>query len=132
MIEFFMPMVIPTITYQEKKMGVNKAGKPFTYEQAELKDARQKFEAYLSQHKPATKLQGAVRLTVKWCFKITGQHMHGEYKTTKPDCSNLIKLLEDCMTAVGFWQDDAQVASELNEKFWSRTQGIYIKIEEVK
>lgn len=51
--------------------------------------------------------------------------------TTKPDTDNLQKLLKDCMTKLGYWQDDAQVASEIVEKFWADTVGIYIKIEEL-
>jgi Holliday junction resolvase RusA-like endonuclease len=38
------------------------------------------------------------------------------------------------MTAVGFWKDDALVASEISEKFWAVDNlhtGIYIRIEEL-
>ncbi|MCK3937262.1 RusA family crossover junction endodeoxyribonuclease, partial [Streptococcus suis] len=70
-----------------------------------------------------------IRLTVKWLFPRTKKSQHGQYKTTKPDTDNLQKLLKDCMTAVGFWEDDAQVASEVVEKFWSDQVGIYIKVE---
>lgn len=35
------------------------------------------------------------------------------------------------MTHVGFWQDDAQVASEIVEKFWAVTPGIYIAVREL-
>jgi len=35
------------------------------------------------------------------------------------------------MTKLEFWGDDAQVASEITEKFWSDRQGIYVKIEKV-
>ncbi|HFU9554316.1 TPA: RusA family crossover junction endodeoxyribonuclease, partial [Streptococcus agalactiae] len=31
----------------------------------------------------------------------------------------------------GFWNDDAQVASEIIEKFWADTVGIYVKVEEL-
>lgn len=33
---------------------------------------------------------------------------------------------KDVMTELGFWTDDAQVASELCEKFWAEIPGIYI------
>jgi len=36
------------------------------------------------------------------------------------------------MTTVGFWKDDAQVTSEIAEKFWAEKPGIYIKIEELE
>lgn len=128
--EFFLPMIPPTKTHQEKKVTV-KNGKPKFYEPTELKAVRAKFEAHLAQHIPNQKYVGAVRLITKWCFPITatGKHANGEYKITKPDTDNMIKLLKDCMTKLGFWKDDAQVASEITEKFWSDIPGIYIVIE---
>ena len=33
------------------------------------------------------------------------------------------------MTDCHYWKDDAQVASEIIEKFWAACSGIYIKIE---
>lgn len=80
---------------------------------------------------PEKKYTGGVRLIVKWLFPITGKHQDGEYKTTKPDTDNLQKMLKDCMTKLGYWTDDALVASEIIEKFWAAQPGIYIKIEEV-
>ncbi len=56
---------------------------------------------------------------------------NGQYKHTKPDTDNLQKLLKDCMTELGFWKDDALVASELVQKFWGEKTGIYINIEEL-
>ncbi len=35
------------------------------------------------------------------------------------------------MTELGYWQDDALVASEIAEKFWADTVGIYIKVEQL-
>lgn len=126
--EFFMPMIPPTVTHQEKKIS-GKGSKPVVYETAELKDARAKFMAHLGQHKPIVRYEGGIRLVVKWLFPIKGDHIDGEYKLTKPDTDNLIKLLKDCMTKCGYWKDDALVASEINEKFWAAHPGIYIKVE---
>jgi Holliday junction resolvase RusA-like endonuclease len=106
----------PTVTHQEKAVHVVN-GKPVTYEPAELKVARSKLNAHLARHVPPKMYTGAVRLVTKWCFPITGRHTDGEYKTTKPDTDNLQKLLNDVMTEVGFWKDDALVASEIIEKF---------------
>ncbi|WP_105144567.1 RusA family crossover junction endodeoxyribonuclease [Streptococcus suis] len=129
MLEFFLPMKkIPTVTHQQKQVRVVK-GKPQFYEPEKLADARAKYEALLARHVPPDKLHGPIRLTVKWLFPRTKKSKHGQYKITKPDTDNLQKLLKDCMTAVGFWEDDAQVASEVVEKFWSDQVGIYIKVE---
>nr|DAN07947.1 MAG TPA: Endodeoxyribonuclease RusA [Caudoviricetes sp.] len=128
-LEFFMPMVPPTITHQEKQVRVVH-GKPMFYEPAELKVARTKLTDSISRFRPATPYKGGVRLVVKWCFP-RGRHPDGSYRTTKPDTDNLQKLLKDCMTACGFWKDDALVASEIVEKFWAQVPGIYIRVEEL-
>lgn len=130
-ISFFLPMIPPTVTHQEKAWTVIN-GKPVPYEPAELKVARSKLEAHLAKHIPVHGMRGAVMLAVKWCFPITGKHEDGEWKTTRPDTDNLQKMLKDCMTRLGFWKDDAQVASEIVEKFWAKIPGIYIAAEELE
>lgn len=128
-IEFFMAMVPPTTTHQEKQVSIVN-GKPVFYEPQELKAARQKLMAHLTKYKPEKKYECGIRLLVKWCFP-RGKHKDGEYRITKPDTDNLQKLLKDCMTECGYWKDDALVSSEIVEKFWAEVPGIYIRIEEL-
>lgn len=128
--EFFMPMVPPTKTHQEKKVRVVN-GKPVLYEPAELKAARAKLEAHLAKHIPEKKYTGAIRVMVKWLFPIPegSKHYDGEWKTTKPDLDNASKLLMDVMTHLSFWSDDCLVASLVVEKFYSKIPGIYVCIK---
>lgn len=128
-ISFFIPMLPPTITHQEKQVRVVN-GKPIFYEPQELKAARAKLAAHLAKYAPAHKFTGPIRLVTKWCFP-RGKHKNGEYKATKPDTDNLQKLLKDVMTDLGYWKDDALVASEIIEKFWAEIPGIYISISEL-
>ncbi len=130
MIEFFMPMIPPTVTAQEKKVHVIN-GKPIIYDTPEINKAKTKLIGHLGNHKPPQPITAACRLIVKWCFQVTGKHYDGEYKYTKPDTDNLNKALKDCMTACGYWKDDALVVSEIIEKFWAERPGIYIRIEEL-
>lgn len=125
-LEFFLPMIPPTVTHQEKNVHVVK-GKPVFYEPDGLKAARAKLRAHLAQHRPGKPMEGALQMIVKWCFP-RGAHGDGEYRTTKPDTDNLDKLLKDVMTGLGYWKDDAQVASEICEKFWAAVPGIYVKV----
>ena len=130
MIEFFVAMKnVLTTTHQMKQ--VNFKNKTI-YEPPELKAARSTLMAHVGQFSIGEPLTGPLRLTVKWLFPITGKHHDGQYKDTKPDTDNLNKLLKDCMTDLRFWKDDAQVASEIIEKFWSEKTGIYIRIEELE
>lgn len=131
MIEFFIPLKkVPTVTQQQHRITVRN-GKPIVYDSPELKAARQLFTDHLAKHTPNQMFTGSVRLITKWCFPITGKHYDGEYKYTKPDTDNLLKLFKDCLTATKFWKDDALVVSEITEKFWSSIPGIYVRIEEL-
>ena len=126
--EFFLHIIPPEKTHQQKKVTVVN-GKPIFYEPPELKAVRQKLQAHLSKHVPEKKYTGAIRLITKWCFEVKGNHVNGEYKTSKPDTDNMVKLLKDVMTDLGYWTDDALVASEIIEKFWADIPGIFISIE---
>ena len=96
---FFLSMIPPTVTHQEKRWHVVD-GKPKSYESAELKNTRAKLRDHLAAHRPAAPMTGGVRLVVKWCFP-RGAHKDGEYRITKPDTDNLQKLLKDVMTELG-------------------------------
>lgn len=129
--QFFMAMIPPTVTAQEHQVTVRK-GRPVFYDTPEIKNAKDKLVAHLAQHKPSEPYAVGIRLIVKWLFPKGSRHKDGEYRITKPDTDNLQKLLKDCMTQTGFWKDDALVASEIVEKFWSDIPGIYIHIEELE
>ena len=60
-----------------------------------------------------------VRLVVKRCCCPAEGRPDGSWRTSKPDTDNLEKALKDEMTRLHFWHDDAQVCSEIVEKFSS-------------
>lgn len=62
--EFFLAIVPPTKTHQEKQVRVVN-GKPVFYEPAELLAVRQKLEAHLAKYVPEEKYTGPVRLMTK-------------------------------------------------------------------
>lgn len=129
MIQFFEPMKIPSITQQEHRIGVTKTGKKYIYEQQELKNARALIRAHMARHKPEAPLEGPIELNVMWIYQ-SDEHEEGEFKITKPDTDNLVKMLKDELTRLGFWMDDAQVCREGLQKIWSRNvEGIMILIE---
>ena len=129
---FFIAMNPPTSTAQMRKVRVVK-GKPVFYDPPAVKEARNLLLAHLNLHKPKMPMLGAVMLKVLWLFPKGSKHKNGEWRSTKPDTDNLQKLLKDCMTQLGFWKDDAQVAREVAEKRWSDEPcGIYIEVEELE
>lgn len=131
--QFFVPMIIPTVTDQEHRIGVNKANKGYIYKDEKLKAARMKLKDSIAAcNTPSNMISGKpIRLMVKWLFPIKGKHFDGEYKISKPDTDNLMKMLKDVMTELHFWKDDALVASEISEKFYAEKPGIFIVIQEL-
>lgn len=130
---FFMRFDPPTVTAQERRVGINRStGKPYLYDTAELRAAKNNLAWHLRMHKPAKPFTGPLRLYVRWQFDCgRNSHRDGEWRKTRPDTDNLNKALKDQMTRVGFWRDDAQVVREEIEKIWSLNPGIYIEVEQV-
>ncbi|QUY65113.1 RusA family crossover junction endodeoxyribonuclease [Helcococcus kunzii] len=133
-IEFFIPLKkVPSITAQQKRVTWNhKKNKPIFYDSEKLKDVKEMFRAHTFKYAPKKPFTGPIRLVVKWCYKTKDLKKIGTLKITKPDTDNLIKALKDSMTLVGYWKDDAQVASEINEKYWDYISGVYIYIQKVE
>ena len=136
MIAFFLSMEPPTITQQEHAFKIVN-GRVVVYDPPRLRDARQKFMALLDRQRKSIEghelifpIEGPVRLITKWIWpKGDLPCPDGTWKDTRPDTDNIIKLFKDCMTRTGWWTDDAQVASEITEKFWGEVPGIYVKVE---
>ena len=134
--QFFIPMQPPTTTHNAKQLhAYMKGGQPHAvlHDSPELKAARAKLHAYLAPHAPKAPIPAGqpVRLLVKWCFPTEGKRRSGEWRTSKPDTDNLEKALKDEMTRLHFWDDDAQVCSEIVEKFWSDPCGVFVRVEEL-
>ena len=131
-IEFFEPMRIPSATHQEKQVAVIK-DRPHFYEPAAVRDARAKYMAYLGRHVPKQPLDGPVCLDVAFEYHSDKMAQANDnsirWKTTKPDTDNMVKLVKDCMTALGYWHDDAQVCLETVQKYFHKfSEGIYIRV----
>lgn len=125
-LEFFLPMrTIPTVTSQEKGVNFN-ARKIYTKD--EVKAVRQKYLSCLAGHRPAEPLIGPIGLLVLWNFPADKRHGDGQWKLSRPDTDNMIKLLKDCMTELGYWADDAQVCYEVSMKKYADLSGVYISV----
>lgn len=117
----------PRVTHQQQKTGVRN-GKPYRYEDERLKRARALYNGMLITHAPDNPLAGPIYMESKWIFKKP-KSGKGTYMICRPDCDNLQKLLQDCMTRCGFWKDDSQVMPCI-QKVWTEDEphGVMIKI----
>lgn len=128
-VQFFVPMKqIPSITAQQGNR-TTKQGRH--YKDDRLTAAESLYTALFAPHRPATPLTGPLRLTIKFCYPPTPSHPHGEWKTSKPDDDNLVKVPKDCMTRLGFWTDDALTADTHYSKCYWNPSGIFVRVEEM-
>lgn len=123
-------MIPPTATGQMKKIGVRN-GKPYTYEPPDVAAARAKLTAHLAAYKPDQPLDGALMISVDWRHPADDHHLAGTYKVTRPDSDNAQKILQDVMTQLGFWHDDAQLAVTMTSKYYSSVPGLTIMISQL-
>lgn len=123
----WIPGQPPTVTAQQQiitKTGRVVYGKKVT-------EARQILEGRLSEHVPPKPLDGALSVTVVWCWSRAEKKTRA-WKTTRPDVDNLAKMLLDTMTRLGFWKDDAIVVQLSMTKIWNKDPGIKITINQLE
>ena len=100
------------------------------------KDVRLAHDLYMNQlyeYAPEKPLEGPLSLGFIFSYTIKDKKKRGTPKTSRPDCDNLVKLVMDVMTELGFWVDDAQVTKLRIEKRWSLHEraNVYFNLEEV-
>ena len=124
-ITIMLPIVPPTKTHQNKKI-VNIGKHAKLADTKELKLVISDYLTLLKPYQPARPLTGPVSLKSEPKKNRIGLIP----KTTKPDWDNLAKTLQDVLTRLRFWEDDAQVYSASVDKWWGEEPQITITVQE--
>lgn len=125
----FLPMRIPTVTHNDLAPLRAKGGRIGIRKSDALKDAEDALMARIrAAGVPEKPVSCAARLTVTWCFLADGRHTVGEPHTSKPDMSNMLKTLEDCLTRCSVISDDSIICQEFLAKGYAEHEGIYIEV----
>ena len=125
---FFLNMIPPTATAQQKQFTRTRAGQIVARDADQLAAARSEIMAHMpSATAPIT--GRPVNVCVKFIWPLRKSDKPGTYwRATRPDADNAVKLVLDCMTRHGYWADDSQVASLTIQKFRSDTpSGIFVE-----
>lgn len=137
-ITFKMHCIPPKATHQaslrimKRKDGTQFVGK---FAKSKGKVAQSDLMTLLAPHVPERPIESPVAVSVVWEYpyrKSEKKRNIGKIIPcdTRPDCDNLSKMLFDCMTRLGFWNDDSQIYDLRFKKVWGMQPGIEIKIEE--
>jgi Holliday junction resolvase RusA-like endonuclease len=132
-IAFRVRCIPPTTTHQHKR--IVRVGKwTRLADRPELQAAKDMLDGLILPFQPAEPLAGAVALTLEFVWpwraseskrnRAAGRIAH----TSRPDCSNLAKTIEDRLVALRFLEDDNAVAKLTVTKWWSADPGIAVTI----
>jgi len=134
MIYFTIPCVPPRVTAQQKGACRTPAGIRF-FKKRPVQQAEHTLLALLRPFAPAAPLAGPLRLGVDWRMpwrksETKARRAAGaRWCDVRPDLSNMIKLLEDCLTTLRFWEDDSQVCDVRLTKRWAGNPGMTVWVE---
>ena len=100
-----------------------------TYTPSKTRESEEDFISLAKDHAPpGIPPDHPVRLRVEFYFPIPKSKpkwkkhiMEGDVwqHTSRPDIDNLLKMVMDAMTKLGFWKDDSFVYSITTEKYYS-------------
>jgi Holliday junction resolvase RusA-like endonuclease len=140
-ISFRIDCIPPKSTHQASlRIMKRRDGTQFVGKMESGKGAQVKRDliALLAEHRPAEPFAGPVELIVYWDYPWRksepkrNRALGVKWCDTRPDCDNLAKMLIDCMTRLGFWADDSQVARLSFSKRWANRPGIEVLMSELE
>lgn len=126
----FLAMEPPTVTHNDLEPGM-RGDRPYVRKSARLREAEDALVARLARQAPPEPMGGPLSVEVRWCFATRGAHAQGEPHTSRPDMSNMLKTLEDCMVRAGWIVDDSLVCDEHMAKAWMDPAGIWVRAAEL-
>ena len=140
-LSFYIPCIPPKSTAQtslrimKRKDGSQFVGK---MQSSKGKQTQSELLTLLMPHAPQIPFEGAVAIQITWNYpwrKSESKKNRAKkfvFCDTRPDVDNLCKMLFDCMTRLGFWADDSQIAVLSFSKTWGDEPGISIAIREIE
>lgn len=124
----YLPIDPPTRTAQQKGVRIVGGHAQF-YEKKEVSEAKAVLKDALLEFVPDDPIKGAVSISVTWAFSTTvRKKLEQEFRTTRPDLDNLFKGLADCLTDLGFWDDDSQIVNLSLRKLWVKPADAHLSI----
>jgi Holliday junction resolvase RusA-like endonuclease len=137
-VKFFIRCIPPKTTHQSAMRLVALKGHGVrAFKSQKGKQVENDLINLLAPHVPDKPFTGPVSLKVSWVWpwrKGDSKKVRAKKAipyTSRPDLSNLVKMLEDCMTRLAYWNDDAQVAELEIRKALGDEPGIGIRIQTI-
>ncbi len=135
MIKVILPIVPPKGTAQQQKTAVI-GGKVRKYDPKSVKQAKALMTQLLAPHKPASPLEGALSLCLRFVYPYRvadRKNAQGAdiFKNTQPDCDNLTKGLQDVLEKLEYFNNDGQIAKLEVTKVWGMEPRIIVNLSKL-
>ena len=134
-----IPSTPPTATAQQKGCYVNpRTRRPVFYKKKRQAIAEQNTVALLLHYKPEGYVipDYPIRFTLKMVWPYRKSERAAVVRAglevpmpVRPDNTNLAKMIEDALTASGYWTDDAQCSTTIIQKRWGPAGYWQVRIE---
>jgi Holliday junction resolvase RusA-like endonuclease len=129
---------------QPRARAFSRNGKARIYEAGTAEGWKGQIALAMMGHLPAEPVEGPVKVNCRFIFPRPKNHYRTNgklkdwapwYHTAKPDRDNLDKAVLDCLTQLGVWKDDKQVASgKISKEYVSALYpipGMFLEIKEL-
>lgn len=140
-IRFFLPCEPPKSTGNNTKRikFSQKLNRPIFFKSAKTKENEAFYDKF-KQFVPSVPLSGPIKVGVVFIFPYNKSDLATKNKraelarnpylwhTSKPDADNILKTMFDCMTRLGFWEDDKNIVTLHVCKLRSAKTGILMEI----
>ena len=135
MIRVWLSFVPPTVTSQQKGLRVFGRKRHHFFTKDEVHDAETLIREALDPHRLGQPLHGAIGLHTSWVWpwrknepkRVTNKELLA-LRDTPPDHDNCVKLFQDVMTGMKFFDDDGRIAVADTNTYWGYEPGIGLMV----
>jgi len=137
---FFIRCVPPKTTQQSNaRIMKRKDGSQFVGKMKDSKGekVKQSLLSLFKPHRPETPLQGPIQFLVVYTYpwrtsepkknRVNGYRLHDK----RPDYDNMLKIPQDALSTLNFWNDDSVISDGRLIKAWGDEPGIGVYIIEL-
>jgi Holliday junction resolvase RusA-like endonuclease len=100
-------------------------GRVFTPKKTKVFEAQ--IRVFYKKHAPKTPLKGPLKVEIVCSLATKNKKLWGQPHDKRPDCDNLQKSILDPANGILFF-DDAQVFHVDAKKFYSQSDGIFVRL----
>jgi len=132
--------IIPTRTTHQSALRIlkGKGGKMFVgkYQKSEFRAWLEEFKLKIKKSVPTEPLAGPIEAEIEFYFpynKSASDKLKEteSWKVTRPDLDNMEKSIFDCLTDMGFIEDDSLICRKISIKRYSPKPRIFIKLTKI-